>query len=86
MKNAVVNGRKRKQIQINPTDKNKEQVDFVHKPNEHFIVELINLFDHWIIHYFYEWIIESTNQIIFPFMNLLVHWRQERLTCFDCNV
>ena len=43
MKNAVVNGRKRKQIQINPTDKNKEQVDFVHKPNEHFIVELINL-------------------------------------------
>ena len=43
MKNTVVNGRKRKQIQINPTDKNKEQVDFVHKPNEHFIVELINL-------------------------------------------
>ena len=43
MKNAVVNGRKRKQIQINPTDKNKEQVDFVHKPNEHLIVELISL-------------------------------------------
>ena len=43
MKNAVVNGRKRKQIQINLTDKNKEQVDFVHKPNEHLIVELINL-------------------------------------------
>ena len=41
MKNAVVNGSKRKQIQINPTDKNKEQVYFVHKPNEHLIVELI---------------------------------------------
>ena len=43
MKNAVVNGRKREQIQINPTDKNKEQVDFVLKPNELLIVELINL-------------------------------------------
>ena len=78
MKNAVVNGRKRKQIQINPTDKNKEPVDFVNC--------WIDQSDYWIIHYFYEWIIESTNQIIFPFMNLLVHWRQERLTWFDCNV
>ena len=35
---------------------------------------------------FYEWSIKSTNQIIFPFMNLLVHQRQERLICFDSNV
>ena len=30
---------KGKQIRLNTTDKNKEQVDFVHKPNQHLIVE-----------------------------------------------
>ena len=59
MKNAVVNGSKRKQIQINPTDKNKEQVDFVHKPNEHLIVELINL----------------TIGLFIVFMNGLLNWQ-----------
>ena len=40
----------------------------------------------WLVDYsYYEWIIESKNQIIFPFMNLLVHWRKECLTCFDCK-
>ena len=35
-----VNGTgKGKQIRLNTTDKNKEQVDFVHKPNQHLIVE-----------------------------------------------
>ena len=34
---------KGKQIRLIPTDKNKEQVDFVHKPNQHLIVESINL-------------------------------------------
>ena len=32
-------GGKGKQIRLNATDKNKEQVDFVHKPNQHLIVE-----------------------------------------------
>ena len=35
---------------------------------------------------FYEWIIESTNEIIFPLMNLLVRQRRERLTWFDCKL
>ena len=48
---------KGKQIRLNTTDKNKEQVDFVHKPNQHLIVEsrsnlTIGLFilwmDYWI--------------------------------------
>ena len=30
---------KGKQIRLNSTGKNKEQVDFVHKPNEHSIIE-----------------------------------------------
>ena len=30
---------KGKQIRLNSTDKNKEQVDFVHKPNQHLIIE-----------------------------------------------
>jgi len=30
---------KGKQIRLNSTDKNKEQVDFVHKPNAHLIIE-----------------------------------------------
>ena len=30
---------KGKQIRLNTTDKNKEQVDFVHKPNQHLIIE-----------------------------------------------
>ena len=29
---------KGKQIQLNTTDKNREQVDFVHKPNQHLII------------------------------------------------
>ena len=40
MKNAIINGRKREEIQMNTIDKNKEQVDFVHKPNQHLIIEL----------------------------------------------
>ena len=48
---------KGKQIWLNTTDKNKEQVDFVHKPNQHLIIEsrsnlTIGLFilwmDYWI--------------------------------------
>ena len=39
MKNAIVNGRKREQIRLNTTDKNKEEVDFVHKPDQHLIIE-----------------------------------------------
>ena len=36
---------KGKQIQLNKTDKNKEQVVFVHKPNQRLIIELrSNLF------------------------------------------
>ena len=35
---------------------------------------------------FYEWIIESINEIIFPLMNLLVRWRRERFTWFDCKI
>ena len=62
---------KGKQIRLNTTDKNKEQVDFVHKPNQQLIIELRSNLT--IDYSFYEWIIESTNQIIFPFMNLLVH-------------
>ena len=59
-----------KQIRLNTTDKNKEEVDFVHKPNQHLIIEsrsnlTVGLF-------IYEWIIESTNEIIFPLMNSLV--------------
>ena len=74
MKNAIVNGSKREVIRLFTTYKNKEQVDFVHVPV-------------WPLDYsFYEWIIESKNQLIFPFMNLLVHQWQERLTCFDCNL
>ena len=74
MKNAIVNGRKREVIRLFTRYKNKEQVDFVHVPV-------------WLLDYsFYEWIIESKNQLIFPFMNLLVHQWQERLTCFDCNL
>ena len=38
MKNAQRVG-KGKQIRLNTTDKNKEQVDFVHKPNQHLIIE-----------------------------------------------
>ena len=34
---------------------------------------------------FYEWIIESTNEIIFSLMNSLVRKRRERLTLFDCK-
>ena len=34
---------------------------------------------------FYEWIIESTNEIIFPLVNLLVRQRRERFTWFDCK-
>ena len=67
-----MNGRNReaKLIRLNTTDKNKEQVDFVHKPNQYFIIEsrsnlTVGLF-------IYEWIIESTNEIIFPLMNSLV--------------
>ena len=30
---------KGKQIRLNTTDENKEQVDFVHKPNQHLIIE-----------------------------------------------
>ena len=30
---------KGKQIRLNTTDKNKEEVDFVHKPNQHLIIE-----------------------------------------------
>ena len=57
--------------QHNITNKNKEQVDFVHKPNQHFIIELRSNLT--IDYSFYKWIIESTNQIIFPLMNLLVY-------------
>ena len=40
MKNAIVNGRKREANTIeHNTDENKEQVDFVHKPNQYFIIE-----------------------------------------------
>ena len=48
---------KGKQIRLNSTDKNKEQVDFVHKPNQHLIIEsrsnlTVGLFilsmDYWI--------------------------------------
>ena len=57
MKNAIVNGRKREANMLNTTDKNKEQVDFVQKPNQHLIIESssnlsIGLFilwmDYWI--------------------------------------
>ena len=51
--NAIVNGRKGKQIWLNTTDKNKEQIDFVHKPNQHLISEsrsnlTIRLFILWV--------------------------------------
>ena len=62
---------KGKQIRLNTTNKNKEQVDFVHKPNQHLIIELRSNLT--IDYSFYEGIIESINRIIFPFMNLLVH-------------
>ena len=62
---------KGKQIWLNTTNKNKEQVDLVHDPNQHLIIELSSNLT--IDYSFYEWIIESTNRIIFPFMNLLVH-------------
>ena len=40
MRNAIINGGKaKKQIRLNATDKNKEQVDLVHKPNQHLIIE-----------------------------------------------
>ena len=55
--------RKGKQIRLN-TNKNKEQVDFVHKPNQHLIIELRSNLT--IDYSFYEWIIESINRIIFP--------------------
>ena len=38
---------KGKQIRLNSTDKNQEQADFVHKPNQHLIIE----FDCWIIYF-----------------------------------
>ena len=52
MKNAQTVG-KGKQIRFNTTDKNKEQVDFVHKPNQQLIIELrsnltITLFILWV--------------------------------------
>ena len=64
-------GKGKQIIWLNTTDKNKELVDFVHKPNQHLIIESssICLLDYS----FYAWIIELTNQIIFPFMNLLSH-------------
>ena len=55
-------------MRLNTTDKNKEQVDFVHKPNQHLIIESRYNLDYS----FYEWIIESTNKIILPLMNSLV--------------
>ena len=58
---------KGKQIRLNTKDKKKEPEHFVQKPNQHFIIESRSNYS------FYEWIIESTKQIIFPFMNLLVH-------------
>ena len=42
-KNAIVNGRKGKQIRLNTTEKNNEQVDFVHKLNQHIIESRSNL-------------------------------------------
>ena len=68
-------------MRLNTTDKNKEQVDFVHKPNQHLIIESRYNLDYS----FYEWIIASTNKIILPLMNSLVCQRRERLTWFDCN-
>ena len=70
MKNAIVNGKKREANTIEHKQ-NKEQVDFVHKPNQHLIIELRSNLT--IDYSCYEWIIESINRIIFPFMNLLVH-------------
>ena len=59
MKKAIVNVTvgKGKQIRLNAADKSKEQVNFVHKPNQHVIIEsrsslTIGLFvlwmDYWI--------------------------------------
>ena len=42
---------KGKQIRLNTKDKNKEQVDFVHKPNQHLIIAIEAQFDCWIIHF-----------------------------------
>ena len=40
MKNAIINSSKREANTIlNTTDENKEQVDFVHKPNQYLIIE-----------------------------------------------
>ena len=58
MKNEIVNGRKREANMIDHNrQKKKEQVDFVHKPNQHLLIEsrpnlTIGLFilwmDYWI--------------------------------------
>ena len=40
MKNEIVNGRKREANMIEHNrQKKKEQVDFVHKPNQHLLIE-----------------------------------------------
>ena len=53
MKNEIVNGRKREANMIDHNrQKKKEQVDFVHKPNQHLLIESRpNLFDYWIVHF-----------------------------------
>ena len=50
-------------------------------------IELLNRGPIWLLDYsFYEWIIESTNRIIFPFMNLLVWLAAGTLDMLDCKV
>ena len=82
MKNATTAAvGKGKQIRLITTDKNKEQVDFVHKPNQNLIIESRSNLTVGLYYSCYEWIIESTNRIIFPFMNRGVRAH----SCIMCN-
>ena len=73
MKNAIINGRKREANTIEHNRQEYRTVRLFLSINEINIL-LLNRGPIWLLDYsFYEWTIESTNQIIFPFMNLLVH-------------
>ena len=73
MKNAIVNGRKREANTIEHNwDNNKEQVDFVRKPNQHLIIEsrsnlTVGLFILWMDY----WINKRNHFSINEFITLL---------------
>ena len=72
MKNAQTVG-KGKQIRLNTTDKNKERVDFVHKPNQHLIIELTsNLTIRLLILWMDYWIDKPNHFSIHEFISPLV--------------